>query len=83
MFIKGQVTELGTIDVKCDVATCNKSCKVAGDNLAYASFKAFWPYGSRFDGERWECHFCEDCAHVIKQMLHEVGIEVWVESQLL
>ena len=47
------------VDVTCDA--CGKSTRVDGGGLEFGVLQAFWGYGSKHDGERYEIHLCEGC----------------------
>lgn len=59
MKVIGTVEIEGVSDVVCDV--CRLTTRVNGGGLQFATLQAYWGYGSKHDGERWEIHLCEDC----------------------
>jgi len=67
------------IDVTCDC--CGKSCTDKVTNLVESAlFVAHWGYGSKRDGEKWECDLCEGCAAKVKEFIEGIGGKVKISE---
>ena len=77
------VEEVRAVDTKvivgvvCDM--CRKPCEGKEGILSsfdYASFYAIWGYGSKRDGEVWNCHLCEECSEMVATFIRNCGGDV-------
>lgn len=84
MFVIGEVSSQGVIDVIC--GKCKKSCNIqvfndavgfaARYNLSYATLEASFGFGSPKDTEHHQLHLCERCYDWLVALLKENGVEV-------
>tara|TARA_Y100000310_G_C20313943_1_gene637521 strand:+ start:404 stop:655 length:252 start_codon:yes stop_codon:yes gene_type:complete len=65
------------IDCECDV--CGKKCK-SEYGIERGVLSADWGYGSNKDGERHECHLCEECYDKVKEFIEGLGGKVRTED---
>ena len=69
-------TEGVLIDMTCDM--CGISLASLDLDYNLANFNAYWQYGSKYDGESWDCDLCESCAEKVKAFIESTGGRVIV-----
>lgn len=55
------MSEQGQSDSDIHCAACGGSTRVPGYGQQHGTLQAFWGYGSKHDGERYQVHLCESC----------------------
>lgn len=58
-------------DVKCDA--CGKSCTIIDGIMEYGIIEAFWGYGSKKDGNKYEKELCESCFDKVTKFVEELN----------
>lgn len=74
-YIKKLLLAEKKVGVKCDL--CNNDCT---EN--FADLSGIWGEGSKYDGEKHYCHFCEKCYNVVKKTVEDMNGKVIVERYL-